>query len=69
MRLCLSTFMQRRWLVILSAICIPALIVLQVFRYNLNLQYSFVALELEEALAGSTGDGGLLADLHMVSIA
>ena len=41
----------------------------QVFRYNLNLQYSFTALELEEALAGATGDGGLLADLHMVSVA
>ena len=38
----------------------------QVFRYNLNLQYKFSGLELEAALAGDTGDGGLLADLHMV---
>ncbi len=36
------------------------------FRYNLNLQYKFSGLELETALAGDTGDGGLLADLHMV---
>ncbi len=38
----------------------------QVFRYNLNLQYKFSGLELETALAGDPGDGGLLADLHMV---
>lgn len=38
----------------------------QVFRYNLNLQFSFTAEELEAVLAESPGNEGLLADLHMV---
>lgn len=40
---------------------------LQVFRYNLNLQYSFTAEELETALAESPGNEGLLADIHIVN--